>query len=174
MKPCLLLGLLLVAGCANLTISKNDLISQITLSKVEQLAMGKSTKEDLVRLFGKPTTILFPKNSEAWIYDNAETQRASFSINSKGIILSALWIPVSGKECSDKNCLLSHFKNLSFKFEKKTEQLSKHDVVYYLSYSNQETGVSINLPMKSDEVSYVIFDLPLKKCSPAAFVEKKL
>jgi hypothetical protein len=174
MKPCLIFFLFSLAGCANFTVTDSDSLKRISLSQVEQLTMGKSTKENLVQLFGLPSTVLSPAPFESWIYDGPSGQRAAFTMDSKGVIVSSLWIPITGRECSDKNCLLSHFKNISFKFEKKAEQLSKHETAYYLSYSNPEAGISINLPTGSDEVTEIKFDLPLNERSPAASVKQKL
>jgi hypothetical protein len=175
MKPYLLFILFSFSGCANFIISKNDSPIQISLSQVEHLTMGKSTKNDLIQLFGKPSVVLYPKSFEAWAYEGSTGQRATFTMDSKGVVLSALWIPISGKECSTKTCVLSHFKNITFQFEKKSERLGKHEVGYYVSYTNKESGVSVDLPMKSEEVSYIVFDLPLKARSPAtAAPEKKI
>ncbi len=174
MKPYLLLGLFVLAGCSSFSTSKDGTLNSIALTQVEQLTMGKSTKQNLENIFGKPSAIVYPNNFESWVYDSDIGESAVFTMDTGGVILSALWIPVAGKSCSNKVCILDYYKNIGFKIENRTEQFGKNESGAYLSYSNQEKGISISFPKGSTEVSDIRFDVPLKDRSPPTGVGQKL
>lgn len=150
--------LFLISGCASLSTYNSDDAVQITLLQVENLHIRESSKEDLLAIFGKPSSILKPDSFERWIYKTKNNeQRAAFNIDTRGIVVGALWIPTSNEDFFLRDKILAHFKDSVFKVDLETEATKKHDDLKYLNYSDSKNGISIQVARNSGIVTSVLF-----------------
>jgi len=86
----------LVTGCVqsspntniqNAPITKNE-NGNITYGMVKKhIVIGKTSQEDIIKLFGSPDNMVMKKNKEIWIYDRFRVENSSSSSSGYGTLI---------------------------------------------------------------------------------------
>lgn len=153
---------LLLSGCASIPQASNP----IQFSEIEKLSIGSSTKQDVLKAFGKATHIRtnFAPH-EVWIYRaNSEIanelQNAAFTFDQNGVMIGAVWLPISSRDFISPQQLITHFKNHHFKTEKqdlnKPGQTHSEDILY----RDEKTGISFTVNPSDKKVMGIFFGTP--------------
>jgi hypothetical protein len=160
---CILLSLLVCISCSTMS---GQTQKKISFSDIEKLEMGKTTKEQVLHVFGKPNEVL--KNSvisEAWIYDGVLSdgslaQKAAFSFDETTLV-GALWIPYESDEFQSAEVVKKHFKDM--KFTLKTEGWDKrgHSYSDNIRYYDVKSGISFTVDGYHKTVSSIAIAVPL-------------
>ena len=162
MKIFLILSLLVFSSCASFS-RQGQFLSRLNLSNVSQVSIGKTTASDLRERFGEPSSILPVGQYQALIYAFEGRQRATFTVDSRQVVLAAIWMPFSDQECVSKECLLGFFKDAHFTEELKYEKVGKTEKVPYFDFHDRSKGISFQMPKASNKVSAVTFDAQSQK-----------
>lgn len=71
----------LVFGLSGCAIISHGRMSKISLQQVKQIKIGESTKEDVIRILGKPQSIVYkPNDVEVYVYVHGIEQSVALSL----------------------------------------------------------------------------------------------
>lgn len=135
---------LCLTSCASLS---NQPAKTIAFSDIEKLELGRTTKDQVLALFGKPNEILpHSKAEEAWIYDGtlntgAIAQKASFSFKDNNLI-GAFWVPYDSDALQNIAAVQKHFKDAKFARKVKGWDPQGHSYSDDVRYYDVEKGIS--------------------------------
>ncbi len=155
---------LFLTSCATFS---NRTLKVISFSEIERLELGKSTKDQVVGLFGKPIKISpHSEGQESWIYDGvlsngAIGQKASFSFDGNTLV-GVFWMPYESDAFQEVKVVLDHFKDA--KFERKVKGWDKqgHSYSNDVRYYDPEKGVSFTTDADKS-VNWITFTMPSVK-----------
>lgn len=175
MKVFQIIAIFVLSGCSTLSQHATLLSKNINFSDVEKISFGKSTIHYLKENFGNPSEIAtnILENEDIWFYlvsiDGSHTIKASFTVGKKdGVVVGAVWVPFNSDPFSNEKEVLSHFKNIKFKIEKKAV-IAKHFHVDDLEYSDSRTGLSFSVVKPSSVVTAISFGIPQESRVPAVY-----
>lgn len=140
-------------------------VKTIAFSDVEKLEPGKSTKDQVRKVFGKPSeTSSRSKTQEAWIYDGVLSdgsvgQRASFSFDGD-ILVGALWMPYESDPLESVQAVQEHFKGAKFVPHVKGWDKQGHSYSEDVSYYDPKRGILFTTSGRNQTVSAIGFNLP--------------
>jgi hypothetical protein len=156
-----------LTSCATFSHSS---VKTIAFSDIEKLVPGKTTKDQVHTLFGKPVK-LSPRSEtqEAWIYDEmlstgAIGQKAAFSFDDD-ILVGALWIPYESDPLENAQAVQEHFKGAKFIRKIKGWDKLGHSYSEDASYYDPERGILFTTSGRDQLVSAIGFNLPDAKRS---------
>ena len=151
-----------LASCSSFS---HQTTKAIAFSEVEKLEPGKSTKDKVLRLFGKPDEVSpRTKTQEAWIYDRvmsdgAMGQKASFSFDGD-ILVGALWMPYESDPLESLKAVQEHFSGAKFIRKIKGWDKQGHSYSEDASYYDPERGILFTTSGREQSVSAIGFNLP--------------
>ncbi len=161
----LALNLLLILGltsCASFSLPSARIVS---FADVEKLEPGKSTKDQVRTLFGKPVKVS-PRSAtqEAWIYNEmlstgAIGQKASFSFDGE-ILVGALWMPYESDPLESVQAVQEHFRGANFIRKVKGWDNQGHSYSEDVSYYDPGRGILFTTSGRDQIVNAIGFNLP--------------
>ncbi len=150
-----------LTSCASLS---HQPAKTIAFSDIEKLNLGKTTKEQILSLFGKPTGTLHRSNTqEALVYDGVLStgnlvQKASFSFDD-GKLIGVFWMPYDSDKFQNVKALQDHFKSARFVRKVKGWDKQGHSYSDEVRYYDPEKGISFTTDADKT-VSWITFTLP--------------
>jgi hypothetical protein len=154
-----------LTSCATLS---NQSLKPIPFSEIEKLELGKSTKDQVFGLFGKPNKISPHTNTqEAWIYDGVLStgvivQKASFSFDANTLI-GVFWIPYETDALQEIKAVQEHFKDVKFSKKVKGWDKQGHSYSDDVSYWDTEKGIAFTENGNRHTVDWIIMAVPSLK-----------
>ncbi len=172
LKIFLILGLTACASPSQLS------FKNIAFPDIENLEPGRSTKDQVLTIFGKPNQTR-PRSAtqEAWIYDavlsnGAIGQKASFSFDGD-ILVGALWMPYESDSLENAQAVKDHFKGAKFTRKVKGWDKKGHSYSDHVNYYDPEGGILFTTMSGDRVVSAIGFNLPDAKRDISAETSKK-
>lgn len=151
-----------LTSCASLS---HQPAKTIAFSDIEKLEPGKSTKDQVHTLFGKPVKVS-PRSEtqEAWIYDEQLStgligQKAAFSFDGD-ILVGALWMPYESDPLESVQAVQKHFSGAKFIRKIKGWDKQGHSYSEDVSYYDPERGILFTTSGRDQSVSAIGFNLP--------------
>ncbi len=136
----------------------------------EKLSPSQSTKDDVLKLFGKPNKESFRStNQVAWIYDGVlrdgtKGQKAAFSFDGN-ILVGSLWMPFDSDSFESVQTVKAHFKGGNFIRKIKGWDKQGHSYSEDASYYDAERGILFTTSGRDQSVDAIGFNIPEVKRS---------
>ncbi|MBI4402624.1 MAG: hypothetical protein HY537_00595 [Deltaproteobacteria bacterium] len=146
--------LLFSAGCAHID-PKQSPSKQISLSLLDQLAPGLSTKEDVNKLLGRPQEITRSKDKgELWEYNEKELNRVTLSFGTDNVLEAwAFSVFDWDRETKLKNAL-DVFPNAAWQVEN-PKWINPHSWPDECYFQDNKQGIAIEYRQTRKEVSMI-------------------
>lgn len=170
MKNIVIIFLLSFSGCASMQNQTNISYKYQQLIKMEP---GKATENDIVSLFGPPTTHEEKNGYYILNYSDAGTRLQRLSVHfapKSNVMLGFLWVPHVGEREFDFHNIQSDFKNAHFK-EISEESQNPHMIYEDLSYVDDHAGITVKMASNRTSVEAIaVYDV--SKRVPTATKQK--
>ena len=149
-------ALVFATGCISAT--NHNKISALTFSNILNFQIGTTGEDDLVKVLGKPSSVMQKDNYFVMSYDDPKTglQKLAASINKTDKkVLSLIWTPEEGE--SERSLVYAKkvFENSSYQV-KDDKDTSAHamssDIFFYI---DKKSGVTIRYDKKRDKVEAI-------------------
>ncbi len=160
MKSNVLIVLLFLTACSTKSVSPKKEVSEISFTKVQELVLDQSTKDEVTTILGAPKFKTKEDDREIWVYNHPLKEHARLTAyfdNGSQKLISFIWIPDSSQREKNLDFALSRFNKKDFVPGPNGGKGAHGRPISTVSLLNPSTGVSVVFENETKDVLAIVY-----------------